>query len=212
MEKAMIDQTQAAHSPRVIGLGTVSPAVFRVAAVVAGSLLVALCAHISIPLLFTPVPLTLQTFAVLLLGLTLEPMAAFAALALYLAEGAAGLPVFSPHGPGGILQLFGPTGGYLLSYPFAAFIAASLARRLRPATFTTRVISAAAASLLIFAVGAGWFAALLHQPIGTALKMTVWPFVPGDALKICAAAAVAMGIFKLRNRFFGPDASEHAVL
>src|SRR5579872_4351062 len=96
---------------------------------VLGSLLVAVCAHVSIPLWFTPVPLTLQTFAVLLLGLLLPPGAAAAALVLYLLEGAAGLPVFSPLGPGGMLQLLGPTGGYLLSYPLAAALTAWLRRR-----------------------------------------------------------------------------------
>ena len=106
-----MDQTQAAVSTRITPSASLSPAAFRIAGAIAGSLLVAICAHVSVPLLFTPVPLTLQTFAVLLLGLTLGPATAFAALALYLVQGAAGLPVFSPHGPGGILQLMGPTGG-----------------------------------------------------------------------------------------------------
>ena len=81
------------------------------AAAVAGSALVAICAHVSVPLFFTPVPLTLQTLAVLFLGLALGPRAAFASLVVYLIEGAAGLPVFSPHGPGGLLQLAGPQAG-----------------------------------------------------------------------------------------------------
>jgi biotin transport system substrate-specific component len=184
-------------------------AIFRIAAVVLGSLLVAICAHVSVPLLFTPVPVTLQTFAVLLLGLTLEPPAAFAALALYLIEGAAGLPVFSPHGPGGILQLLGPTGGYLLSYPFAAALTSLLARRVRSASFVSCAFSAAIGSLLILAAGASWFAVIAHQSPGTALRMTVWPFIPGDALKICGAAAVAMGVLKLRAKFSGPSAGLH---
>ena len=100
-------------------------------AVALGSALVAICAHIAIPLGFTPVPVTMQTFAVLLLALLFTPGAAFACLALYLMEGAMGLPVFSPHGPGGMLQLLGPTGGYLLSYPFAAALASWLYRRRR---------------------------------------------------------------------------------
>ena len=74
---------------------------------------VALCAHISVPLYFTPVPLTLQTLAVILIGLTLGPALGASAMVLYLAEGAMGLPVFSPHGPGGIAQLLGPTAGFL---------------------------------------------------------------------------------------------------
>src|SRR5574341_1634880 len=81
---------------------------YQVMLVVSGSLLVALAARISLPLPFTPVPLTLSNFAVLLVGLLLGRRVGFAALVLYLAEGAAGLPVFSPVGPGGLAQLLGP--------------------------------------------------------------------------------------------------------
>src|SRR5437879_11460869 len=95
----------------------------QAALVVGASLFVALCAKVTVPLPFTPVPLTLQNFGVLVVGLVLGPRRAFAALALYLAEGAAGLPVFNPAGPGGIAQLFGATGGYLLAYPFVAGLA-----------------------------------------------------------------------------------------
>src|SRR5437588_8527328 len=84
------------------------------ALVIGGSLLMAACGHISIPLWFTPVPITLQTFGLMFLALTLGAWRSAAALLLYLVEGASGLPVFSPHGPGGLLQLFGPTGGYLI--------------------------------------------------------------------------------------------------
>ena len=87
----------------------------QAALLVGGSLFVALCAHITIPLPFTPVPLTVQNFGVLLVGLLLGSRRGFAALALYLAEGAVGLPVFNPTGPGGIAQLFGPTGGFLVA-------------------------------------------------------------------------------------------------
>jgi biotin transport system substrate-specific component len=198
-----MNQSQVAVSISVASPAGVSPLVLRGAAVVLGSVLVAVCAHVSVPLLFTPVPLTLQTFAVLLLGLTLGPGTAFAALTLYLIEGAAGLPVFSPHGPGGILQLMGPTGGYLLSYPFAAALAGFLAQRMR-ATFTAYALAAAAGSVVILALGASWFA-IAHQSLGTALNLTVWPFLPGDALKVCASAAAALGFFKLRNRFRGPS-------
>src|ERR1700744_4226565 len=88
--------------------------------VLAGSALVAVCAHIAIPLWFTPVPVTMQPFAVLLLGFLLSPQVAVAAMLAFLAEGAAGLPVFTPQGLGGVAQLLGPTGGYLLSYPLVA--------------------------------------------------------------------------------------------
>src|ERR1700751_5454789 len=95
----------------------------QIALPVAASLFVALCARVTVPLPFTPVPLTLQNFGVLLVGLMLGSRRGFAALALYLAEGAAGLPVFSPTGPGGIAQLLGPTGGFLLAYPIVAALA-----------------------------------------------------------------------------------------
>lgn len=198
-----MNQSQVAVSTSIASPAGVSPLALRGAAAVLGSVLVAVCAHLSVPLLFTPVPLTLQTFAVLLLGLTLGPGTAFAALTLYLIEGAAGLPVFSPHGPGGILQLMGPTGGYLLSYPFAAALAGFLAQRMRT-TFTTYALAAAAGSVVILALGASWFA-IAHQSLGTALNLAVWPFLPGDALKVCASAAAALGFFKLRNRFRGPS-------
>jgi biotin transport system substrate-specific component len=169
------------------------------AAVVLGSALVALCAQISIPLIFTPVPLTLQNFAVLLLGLLLAPEAAFAALALYLIEGAAGLPVFSLHESGAGV-LFGPNGGYLLSYPFAAGVIGLVKNRFRPASFSISIFAAAAGSLIIYAMGAAWFSVLSGLPWSAILKMTVWPFLPGDALKVIAAGAVATGLLKLSNR------------
>ncbi len=170
-----------------------------VAAVVAGSALVAICAHISVPLFFTPVPMTLQPFAVLLLGLLMDPAAAFAALALYLVEGAAGLPVFTPQGPGGTLQLFGATGGYLMSYPFVAALVSSVYRRLRVRSFATAIISAAAGNLLILAAGAVWMATVLHQHFIHVLSLSVVPFLPGDALKVCVAAAIATGWLRVRK-------------
>src|SRR5437588_11337188 len=99
------------------------------ALVIGGSLLMAVCAPISIPLWFTPVPITLQTFGVMFLALSLGGWRASAALVLYLLEGISGLPVFSPHGPGGMAQLLGPTGGYLISYPFAALAAGLIQER-----------------------------------------------------------------------------------
>src|SRR6266849_10813137 len=95
----------------------------QAAVLVGASLFVALCARVTVPLPFTPVPLTLQNFGVLLVGLTLGSRCGFAALALYLVEGAVGMPVFNPAGPGGIAQLLGATGGYLLAYPLLAALA-----------------------------------------------------------------------------------------
>src|SRR6266850_8025658 len=95
----------------------------QAAIVIGASMVVALCARLTVPLPFTPIPLTLQNFGVLLVGLTLGSRRGFAALALYLIEGASGMPVFNPAGPGGIAQLLGATGGFLLVYPFVAALA-----------------------------------------------------------------------------------------
>jgi len=169
------------------------------AAIVAGSALVAVCAHISVPLFFTPVPMTLQPFAVLLLGLFMEPAAAFAALVLYLAEGAAGLPVFTPQGLGGIAQILGPTGGYLMSYPFVAALVSFLYRRLPVRNFWTALISTASGNALILAAGATWLAVLTHQTLGHTATLAVMPFLAGDALKVCLAAAIAAGWLRMRR-------------
>ena len=177
-----------------------SPIVRQTTLVVAGSIFVALCAHVSIPLLFTPVPLTMQNFAVLLLGLLLEPATVFASMALYLIEGASGLPVFTPHGAGGLLQLLGPSGGFLLAYPFVAAFVSLLSRRIRPVAFTSLAFAAVAGSIVLYVCGAAWFNIVSHLSLATTLKMTVFPFLPGDALKVVAAASIAMGATKYRNR------------
>jgi biotin transport system substrate-specific component len=158
--------------------------------VIASTALVAICAHISVPLGFTPVPVTMQTFAVLLLGLVFGPAAAFASLALYLLEGALGMPVFSPHGPGGLAQLLGPDGGYLLSYPFVAALASTLYRR-GGRSLWSALAGAGLGSLGILTVGALWLAFLTHASLSAVLTQSVLPFLPGDVLKLVAAAACA---------------------
>ena len=135
-------------------------------------------------------PITMQTFAVLLLGLLLEPGAAFFSLVLYLGEGLAGMPVFSPHGPGGIAQLLGPTGGYLLAYPFAAGLASLLYRRGRR-KFWVALGSAGIASVLILTAGAIWLGILSHAAASAVFAQSVAPFLPGDVVKVVAAATCA---------------------
>jgi len=167
----------------------------------AGSALVAACAHVAVPLWFTPVPLSLGTFAVLLVSLLLPPRLAAATLAAYLAEGALGLPVFTP-GPvtiGGLAHLFGPTGGYLLAYPAAAMLISFVWRR-GARGFSWALASAALGSIVILACGALWLAALTHTPARTVLALAVLPFLPGDALKVAAAATFATGLERLRRR------------
>ena len=176
-----------------------SRATRAVVAVLAGSALLAASAHVSIPFFFTPVPFTLQPMAVLLLGLMLEPSLAFATLVAYLVEGAAGLPVFTPQGPLGILHLMGPDGGFLLAYPFAAFLVSKL-RRTLPRTFTFAAVSAAAGAVVYFIGGASWLAVVIHQPMSVAFDLAVWPFVAGDALKVVLAAAIVTGYARFRSR------------
>lgn len=158
--------------------------------VVASTALVALCAHISIPLGFTPVPITLQPFAVLLLGLVLAPGISFAALTLYLLEGAAGLPVFSPHGLGGVAQLFGPTGGYLLAAPFAAALAGLIYRNGKR-KFVFAIAGAAVGDIVLLAIGALWLGMLANTSFSVLMNVSVVPFLASDAAKVIAAAVCA---------------------
>lgn len=157
---------------------------FALAAI--GSALMAACAHASFPLLFSPVPLTLQTFGLLFIAFTMGPQRAFAAMTLYLIEGAAGLPVFSPAGPGGIAQLVGPTGGFLLAYPFAAYAAGSLFARRKNIRFA--YLGAIAGEVLIFTVGMVWFKFVMNVSFAQAFVMAVVPFMPGEVIKIVAAS------------------------
>ncbi len=161
----------------------------QAAIVVSASLFVALCARVSIPLPFTPVPLTLSNFGVLLVGLLLGSRRGFAALGLYLVEGAAGLPVFNPAGPGGIAQLFGVTGGYLLGYPFVAALAGSLFERGR-STFARAAASGLAAEVLLFAVGLSWLAVWTHS-LSQAFRFGLYWFLSAEIIKIFFAAACA---------------------
>ena len=161
---------------------------------------VAACAHISLPLPFTPVPLTLQNFAVILVGMALGPIAGFSAMVLYLAEGALGLPVFTPSGgPAGMAHLLGPNGGFLFSYPLAAATAGWLVRVMQPITtrFRSALAAATVATLPIFLLGAGWFASYAHHNVSATWSLAVVPFIPGEIVKITAAA----GIFSSMRRW-----------
>ena len=173
--------------------------------VISGSLLAAICAHVAIPLSFTPVPLSLAPFAVLLLGLVLSPRMAAVTFVAYLAEGAAGLPVFAPSAiaPSGLAHLLGPTGGYLMSYPLAAALIAWLWRRLGDRmgrSFATGAVCAALGDVAILVCGALWLSILPHFAPASALA--VLPFLPGDALKVAAAAGLAAGWVRIRRQSF----------
>ena len=162
----------------------------RFAILIGATAFVALCAHISIPLGFTPVPITLQPFAVLLLGLLLAPRESFTAMIVYLLAGAAGMPVFSPHGLGDIAQLFGPTGGYLMAAPFAA-AAAGLIYRSGKRKLVYAIAGAAVGDLMLLAFGAVWLGMWAHTDFSILLHESVIPFLATDAAKVIAAAACA---------------------
>lgn len=162
----------------------------QVALVVGASLVVALCARVTIPLLpLTPVPLTVQNLGVLLVGLMLGSRRGFAALALYLMEGAVGLPVFNPTGPGGIAQLLGPTGGFLMVYPFVAFLAGYIFER-GTKSFLRAAIAGLLAEILLFAGGLTWLYVFTHSLAKAAYLGLYW-FLAAEVIKVMLAAGIA---------------------
>lgn len=190
--------TSSLPSQHLRSLATSLPG--RAAIVFTATLFVAACAHVSIPLPFTPVPLTLQNFAVLLVGLLLGPVAGFSAMALYLAEGAMGMPVFNPAGAGGVLQLLGSTAGYLLSYPLVAAVAGWAFRSLPLKSLYGRAaVASTLATALLFAAGSVWMAHLLHLGSATVWTMAVAPFLPGEFVKVTAAAGLAASVQNWRR-------------
>jgi biotin transport system substrate-specific component len=163
----------------------------QAAIVVAASIFVALCAHLTVPLPFTPIPLTMQNFAVLLVGVTLGSRRGFAALALYLVEGISGLPVFNPMGPGGLLQVMGATGGFLMAYPLVAFVAGWISER-GAKSFLRTTAASFLAELVLFAGGLGWLFVLTHS-VSTAMRFGLYWFVFAEVIKILLAAGASTG-------------------
>jgi len=137
----------------------------------------------------TPVPLTVQNLGVLLVGLLLGSRRGFAAMTLYLLEGAAGMPVFNPTGPGGLAQLFGPTGGFLMVYPFVAFVAGFIFER-GAKTFARAAIAGFLAEILLFAGGLTWLFAFTHS-LAKAAYLGLYFFVAAEVIKVMIAAAIA---------------------
>lgn len=161
----------------------------QVALVVGGSLVVALCARITIPIPGTPVPLTVQNFGVLLVGLMLGSRRGFAALALYLAEGAMGMPVFSPGGAGGIAQMLGVTGGFLLAYPLVAALAGFVMERGRK-TFARAALAGLLGEIVLFTSGLTWLAVLTHS-VAQAFRWGLYWFLFAEIIKVMMAAGIA---------------------
>jgi biotin transport system substrate-specific component len=165
------------------------------ALVLGGSLLIALCAQISVPLF--PVPITAQTFAVLLVGASLGARRGALSVALYLAEGLAGLPVFAG-GELGPSVLFGPRGGYLLGFIPGAFVVGMLAERGLDRSWKTALPVFLAGEAMIFAVGLAWLSALIGRE--QAIAVGLLPFIPGELIKIALAALALPAAWSVAER------------
>jgi biotin transport system substrate-specific component len=175
----------------------------RVASVVLLAGLTAAAAQVTIPL--TPVPLTLTPMIVLLGGAALGSRLGMASQVLYLAAGIAGLPVFAASGvlPPGPLRLIGPTGGYLLAYPLAAFVAGYLAERGFDRRYLTSVLAMLAGLSVVFLFGVTWlafFAAPAPLGLPLALQSGLYPFVAVDLVKVCVAAAILPAVWAVVGR------------
>lgn len=185
--------------------GTQMSAATRVAAVLFIAAATAAAAQISVPLGFTPVPLVMQDMVVLLGGAALGSRLGMAAQLVYLAAGISGLPVFAASAvlPQGPLRILGPTGGYLLSYPIAAFLTGYLAERGFDRRYSTSVLAMAAGLVVIFAGGVPWLA-MVARPAGVgfdaALRAGFYPFLLGDIFKIFLGAAILPGVWAIVGR------------
>lgn len=156
---------------------------YQLALIVAGSLLLALLAQVIIPLPFTPVPITGQTYGVLLVGAVLGSRRGSASMLLYILEGSLGLPFFA----GGKSGLSDPTTGYLLGFVLAAFLVGWLAERGWDRRFGSAVLAMLTGEVAIYLAGVPWLAAFLG--VEKAIAGGLLPFIPGDAFKLLLAAA-----------------------
>ena len=162
--------------------------------VVCANILLILCAHIIIPLPWTPVPLTGQTFGVLLVAVLLGSRRSALVMGMYLAEGISGLPVFAPIGLPGVIHLFGPTAGYLLSYPAAAFVTGWLVERGASRTILRLLGALLLGGIIILGAGWTWLALPMHFGWTRAFIAGVLPFLPGDAMKTILVIAAVRGL------------------
>lgn len=181
----------------------------RVASVLFITALTTAAAQISIPLPFSAVPFTFQPMIVLLGGLALGSRLGASSQLLYLAAGIAGLPVFAasvtlPPGP---LRLLGPTGGYLMAYPFAAFLVGYLAERGMDRRYLTSVIAMLAGLVLVYACGTLWLGLFARTAgastaigLQAAVVAGVVPFVLADVTKLLIAAAIVPGLWRVVGR------------
>lgn len=167
--------------------------------VLAGAGLVGLCAQIAVPLPFTPVPVTMQPFAVLLAGAALGWRRGALAMLVYAAAGVAGLPWFAGH-PAGVAVVLGASFGYIVSYPCAAAAVGALARRGGDRTPLRTVGTMLVGSAIIYAVGVPWLMATLHVGLARGLALGFTPFVVSDLVKVGLAAGLLPGAWALAGR------------
>ena len=163
--------------------------------VVGATAFVALCAHISLPLPFTPVPLTLQTFSVLLVGAALGSVRGVSSMALYLLAGVAGVPWFANHQSGWAFASF----GYILGFVAAAWLVGRLAERGADRRVVPTIGMMALGNLVIYVFGIAGLMVLADMSFGKALTLGVLPFLIGDAIKMLLAAVLLPGTWKLIN-------------
>ena len=169
-------------------------AFYDIALIIGGSLLIGLCAQVAIPL--WPVPVTGQTFAVLMIAALLGARRGCFAVLAYIIEGAAGLPVFAM-GRAGLVILRGFTGGYLIGFIAAAYVVGFLAQRGWDRRVSTTVLAMVLGNIVIYAFGLLWLFSL--PGINNVLRKGLYPFIIGDLLKIALAAVLLPSGWKLLN-------------
>jgi biotin transport system substrate-specific component len=175
----------------------------QLGAVVFVTILTAVAAQISVPLPFTPVPFTFQPMVVLVGAAALGARLGAASQVLYLALGIAGLPVFaaSPELANGAGRLLGPTGGYLMAYPLAAFVAGALAERGFDRRYLTAVLAMACGLGVVFAGGVLWLAMFVQaRGLTAALAAGFYPFIAADFVKLLLAAGVMPSLWHVARR------------
>lgn len=160
-----------------------------------GSLLIALAAQVAVPLPFSPVPVTAQTLAVLLIGAAFGARLGVATVGLYILEGIAGLPVFAPGGAPGAARLLGPTGGYLIGFVAAAYLTGVLAERGWDRRTLTTALAMLVGEIAIYAFGLAGLARFL--PADRLLEAGLVPFIPGELVKVALAALMVPAAWRL---------------
>src|ERR671910_2473302 len=167
--------------------------------VVGGAGFVALAAQVTIELPFTPVPISGQTFAVLLVGASFGALLGLASLGLYLFVGALGAPIYAD-GRHGWDVLTGPTGGYIVGFAIAAFVIGALAQRHWDRRFSSAIAAMLTGSVVIYLVGLPWLAEKIDAGLETTLEQGLYPFVVGDLLKLYLAGALLPAAWGLVGR------------